>query len=174
MLGLPKDEVFLVPWTEDWTKDFLSERKRIQNKTGKFIVDIHHIGSTSVRGLSAKPIIDIAIEINNFYDGDQCVTPLKDLGYSYGGVNILPDRHYFYKGEPRTHQIHMYQTGSKFLIEQLNFRDCLRNNDKIKREYQELKMSLSESHKHNKHKYADEKTNFINSILAKNPNTKEK
>src|SRR5699024_3762796 len=138
MLGLPRGEVFLIPWTDDWLKEFSLEKERIQNKIGKFIVNIHHIGSTAVKGLSAKPIIDIAVELEDFKGGKHCVAPLESLGYSYRGINILPDRHYFNKGEPRTHQIHMYQTGSKFLIEQLKFRDYLRSNDKPRMEYQEL------------------------------------
>jgi len=167
MLGLPKGEVFLSPWTEGWSKEFLLEKERIQNKIGSYIVEVHHIGSTAVEGLSAKPIIDIAVEIKDFQDGKHCVMPLKSLGYSYGGINILPDRHYFNKGEPRTHQIHMYQRGSQFLVEQLKFRDYLRSNDLVKTEYEELKFQLSKENKHNKHKYAEEKTDFIHSILAR-------
>lgn len=121
-----------------------------------------------MKGLSAKPIIDIAVEIKDFNDGTHCVTPLERLGYAYKGINILPDRHYLNKGEPRAHQIHMYQTGSKLLVEQLKFRDYLRSNDNARMEYQELKIQLSKINKYNKHKYADEKTNFVNSVLAKN------
>ena len=69
----------------------------------------------------------------------------------------MPDRHYFSKGEPRTHQIHMYQSGSEYLIEQLKFRDYLRNNDDARMEYELLKLKLSTLNKNNKHKYADEK-----------------
>lgn len=167
MLGLPKSEVFLVPWTEEWSREFLLEKERIQKKIGKYIVDVHHIGSTAVKELSAKPIIDIAVEIHEFNDGKYCVSPLESLGYSYKGTNILPDRHYFTKGEPRTHQIHMYQSGNTFLMEQLKFRDYLRNNDEARIKYQELKIKLSKANKHNKHKYADEKTDFVKSILER-------
>lgn len=96
------------------------EKERIETQIGKYIVGIHHIGSTAVKHLSAKPIIDIGIELRSFSDGELCVSPLKELGYSYKGTNILPERHYFNKGEPRTHQIHMYQQGSQFLQEQWN------------------------------------------------------
>lgn len=61
MLGLSKGEVFLVLWTEEWNKNFLSEKEKIQEEIGEYIMNIHHIGSTSVKHLSAKPIIDIAI-----------------------------------------------------------------------------------------------------------------
>ncbi|MFD1929577.1 GrpB family protein [Sporosarcina siberiensis] len=167
MLGLPKGEVFLVTWTEDWPKEFLLEKDRIQSEIGQYVVGIHHIGSTAVKGLKAKPIIDIAVEIKDFNDGKHCIAPLESLGYSYRGINILPDRHYFNKAEPRTHQIHMYQKGNKFLVEQLKFRNYLRSNDNAKMEYEELKIKLSKVNKHNKHKYADEKTDFISSVLAK-------
>ena len=167
MLGLPKGEVFLVPWTEAWEKEFLLKKSRIEKEIGNYIVNIHHIGSTAVKELSAKPIIDIAVEINEFSDGKYCVSPLKSLGYSYKGTNILPDRYYFNKGEPRTHQIHMFQSGSKYLIEQLKFRDYLRDNVEARIEYQQLKIKLSEANMHDKHKYADEKTDFVKSILER-------
>lgn len=167
MLGLPKGEVFLVPWTIEWGKDFKLESKRIQDSIGKYIVNVHHIGSTAVKNLSAKPILDIAIEIKDFEDGVKISLSLKNLGYSYKGTNILPDRHYFIKGEPRTHQIHMYQRGNKYLIEQLQFRDYLIENREARIEYEQLKLNLVKAHKNDKHKYAEEKTAFVKSILEK-------
>lgn len=167
MLGLPKGEVFLVPWTEEWNKEFLLEKEKIKEKIDEFIMNIHHIGSTSVKHLSAKPIIDISIEIQDFKDGVSISTSLEELGYSYKGINILPDRHYFSKGEPRTHQIHMYQCGNKYLLEQLRFRDYLRNNDEARIEYEQLKFNLAKLNKNDKHKYAEEKTAFVKLILEK-------
>jgi GrpB-like predicted nucleotidyltransferase (UPF0157 family) len=167
LLGLPRGEVFLVPWNEEWEKEFESEKQRIQEGLGQYIADVHHIGSTAVKGLSAKPIIDIAIEVHNFQDGEKCVTGLERLGYSYRGTNVLPDRHYFNKGEPRTHQIHMYQKKNSYLLDQLKFRDYLRRNKQAKNEYEQLKRKLSTLNKNNKHKYAEEKTDFIKSILER-------
>lgn len=120
-----------------------------------------------VNGLSAKPIIDIAIEINHFLDGEQCVTALQGLGYSYRGTNVLPERHYFSKGEPRTHQIHMYQTGNRYLFEQINFRDYLRSNELARSEYEQLELNLSSVNTNDKHKYAEGKTDFVKSILER-------
>lgn len=167
MLGLPKGEVFLTPWTQEWEREFLLEKEKIQKEIGDNIVEIHHIGSTAVKKLSAKPIIDIAVEINDFNEGENCVSSLEKIGYSYKGTNILPDSHYFSKGEPRTHQIHMYQSGNKYLQEQLNFRDYLRNNDEARIEYEQLKLKLSELNKSNKDKYAEDKTHFVKTILEK-------
>ncbi|WP_342501389.1 GrpB family protein [Bacillus sp. FSL W7-1085] len=167
MLGLPRGEVFLVPWSIEWAKEFESEKRKIIGDIGQYIINVHHIGSTAVKGLSAKPIIDIAIEIEHFFDGEKCVIALEALGYSYKGTDVLPERHYFNKGEPRTHQIHMYQRHNKYLLEQLNFRDYLRNNEQARSEYQQLKLKLSRLHGNDKHKYAHEKTDFIKSILEK-------
>ncbi len=167
MLGLPKGEVFLVPWTIEWRNEFELESKRIQELIGEYVINIHHIGSTSVKNLSAKPILDIAIEIKDFEDGDKTARPLEILGYSYKGTNILPNRHYFIKGEPRTHQIHMYRYGDTYLIEQLKFRDYLRENHETRTEYEQLKQNLSKIYIKDKHKYAEEKSAFVKSVLER-------
>lgn len=167
MLGLPKGEVFLVPWSEEWETEFLLEKNRIETEIGELILAVHHIGSTAVRNLSAKPIIDIAIELEDFQHGYRCVQGLERLGYSYKGINILPDRHYFNKGEPRTHQIHMFPKGSSFLLRQLAFRDYLIQHEWARKEYQELKERLSQTHSKDKLTYADKKTDFVNSILKR-------
>ncbi|WP_411333350.1 GrpB family protein [Metabacillus indicus] len=167
MLGLPRGEVFLVPWTNEWKKEFEIEKQRIQELIGPYIHRVHHIGSTAIEGLSAKPIIDIAVEIHDFSDGEKCAPALKKIGYAYRGTNVLPERHYFNKGEPRTHQIHMYETHNRYLAEQLRFRDYLRENEQKRKEYEQLKLALANSNSNDKHKYADEKTEFVKAILEK-------
>ena len=72
MLGLPYGKVFLVPWTEEWAIEFVKEKQFIEEQIGEHILAIHHIGSTSIPHLSAKPIIDIAIELENYRDGIHC------------------------------------------------------------------------------------------------------
>jgi GrpB-like predicted nucleotidyltransferase (UPF0157 family) len=165
MLGLPQGKVFLVPWTEEWEQEFLKEKERIESEIGGTIVAVHHIGSTAVKHLKSKPIIDIAIELEYFQDGDECVPGLEKIGYAYKGTNILPDRHYFNKGEPRTHQIHMYQSGSPYLLRQIAFRDHLIQDAEARRNYEQLKEMLAFAHHTDKLAYADAKTEFINFIL---------
>ncbi|MCC3372448.1 GrpB family protein [Cohnella sp. REN36] len=167
MLGLPRDEVFLVPWTEEWEAEFLLEKDRIETEIGELIRHVHHIGSTAVRDLSAKPIIDMAIELEDFQQGYACVRGLEKIAYVYKGINVLPDRHYFNKGEPRTHQIHMYPKGSPYLKRQLAFRDYLIQHEEARKEYQALKERLSRIHGKDKLTYADQKTDFVNSILGR-------
>jgi len=166
MLGLPRGEVYLVPWTNEWEEEFLKEKIQIEVNLEQYIVEVHHIGSTAVPQLSAKPIIDIAIEIETFEDGLKCVPSLEVIGYKYRGTNGLPDRYYFNKGESRPHQIHMYEKGNKYLIEQLQFRDYLRNNDDVRIEYEKLKIQLSSKNKSNKQQYAEDKTAFVKTVLS--------
>ena len=165
MLGLPKGKVFLVPWTEDWDRLFQEEKDKITSALEPLKVKVHHIGSTAVPHLKAKPILDLAIELETFEDGSKCIEPLEKLGYTSHGTNILPERFYFTKGEPRTHQIHMYECGNKFLLEQLFFRNSLRKNNKLRVEYEELKEKLVQINHKNKHQYAEDKTNFIQKVL---------
>ncbi|MFP3360759.1 GrpB family protein, partial [Planococcus sp. SIMBA_143] len=76
MLGLPYGKVFLVPWTEEWAIEFVKEKQFIEEQIGEHILAIHHIGSTSIPHSSAKPIIDIAIELENYRDGIHCIKKL--------------------------------------------------------------------------------------------------
>ncbi|MFJ8353698.1 GrpB family protein [Bacillus paramycoides] len=166
MLGLPYGKVFLVPWNKEWEIEFLKEKQLIEEYIGEHILTIHHIGSTSIPHLSAKPIIDIAIELNDFANGIESIKKLELLNYQYR-KDVLPERYYFNKGEPRTHQIHMYEQGNKYLMEQLKFRDYLIDNKTSRIQYEQLKIQLSKTNPNDKHKYAEDKTNFIKSILTK-------
>lgn len=167
MLGLPNGEVFLVPWDERWEEEYFREKENIKRKVGGYAIAYHHIGSTAVKHLSAKPIIDIAVELNDFQDGYKCIEDLEEIGYKHRIIDELPERHYFSKGEPRTHQIHMYEKRNEYLKRQLAFRDHLRNNEGVRKEYQKMKETLSKTHSAAKLAYADAKTDFVNSVLSK-------
>lgn len=145
MLGFPYGKVFLVPWSEEWEFEFSKEKQLIEEHIGK---------------------IDIAMELRDSKSGLKCITNLEQLNYKYR-KDILPERYYFNKGEPRTHQIHMYEQGNPYLIEQLKFRDYLIDNKTSRMQYEQLKIQLSTANPNDKHKYAEDKTNFIKSILAK-------
>ncbi|HDR5137463.1 TPA: GrpB family protein, partial [Bacillus anthracis] len=93
MLGLPYGKVFLVPWTEEWEFEFMKEKQFIEKQIGEHILAIHHIGSTAIPHLSAKPIIDIAIELENYRDGIHCIKKLELLNYKYR-KDVLPERYY--------------------------------------------------------------------------------
>lgn len=166
MLGLHRGEVFLLDYTDDWRLHFEKEAEVVAGLIGGHIKGIHHIGSTAIPGLRAKPIIDIAVELHSFESGFDCVSALSGIGYKHRLLAELPDRHYWSKGEPRTHQIHMFRPESPHLIEVLEFRDRLLSSNVLREKYQELKVSLCNRHGDSKHEYARAKTAFIQYVLA--------
>lgn len=166
MEGLKRGMVYLCPWTPKWKEEFENEAELIRKLIGGFILDIHHIGSTSVEGLAAKPIIDIAITLEKFDDGLKCIDSLESIGYSYKGVNVLPERYYFNKGNPRTHQIHMYEKKCQYFKEHLIFRDILIKNKEIREAYKKIKYKLADENKTNKIEYTKAKTDFILGVLS--------
>ncbi|MBS4535725.1 GrpB family protein [Clostridium sp. D2Q-14] len=85
MLGLPKGVVRLETYNPQWASEFEKEKDIIQENIGSYIIDIQHVGSTSIEGLISKPIIDIAIGVTSLYEGHKCIELLGQLGYEYKG-----------------------------------------------------------------------------------------
>ena len=117
MLGLEKDSVKLAPHDERWHQLFDEEKARIENAVGKHILAVEHLGSTSVCGISAKPILNIGAAIENFSDGERLVAPLENLGYIFRGENGIAGRHYFVKGDAAPHTSSAYRRSQKRFME---------------------------------------------------------
>ncbi len=112
---------------------------------GDHILDIQHIGSTSIPGMIAKPIIDIGMAIASFTEGFVLVEPVQKLGYEYKGENGIPQRHYFVKGDPTTHHLHILELDSKEWKRLIAFRDSLRKNGDLVDKYAQIKASLQKN-----------------------------
>ena len=166
MLGFPQGIVKLMPHDEEWHQLFAKERIRLSNDVGEHIVAIEHIGSTAICGLSAKPILDITIAVRKLSCVEKCIAPIEDLGYEYRGEFGIPGRHYFVKGKPRTHHVHMVDLVSDFWKGHLLFRYYLRQHPHAAKEYENLKMELSEKHKHDREAYTEGKSVFIENVLV--------
>ncbi len=126
MIGLKSGTVELAPHAEEWHQLFAQEEARLRDAVGEHVTAIEHVGSTSICGISAKPIIDIAVGVRELADAEKCVRPLEEMGYEYRGENGIPGRYYFIKGEPRTHHLHMVELDSELWKNHLLFRDYLR------------------------------------------------
>ncbi|MDJ0717944.1 MAG: GrpB family protein [Prochloraceae cyanobacterium] len=173
MLGLEKGKLKFVPHNPEWKRLFESEKKILQTAIGKDILDIQHIGSTSIPGIIAKPILDIAIAVTNFEAAAVCIQPIENLGYIYMGEYGLPRRHLFTKGDLiRTHNIHMWEIHSQDWQRHILFRDYLIKYPEFARQYSELKLKLLEEHQGDRDKYQDGKSLFIDRIeqLARSEN----
>ena len=81
MIGLKRGTVKIVPYSEVWKKLFETEKDLLLSAIGSYVLEIEHVGSTSVKNLEAKPIIDIAVAVGNISNVEKCVSPLENLGY---------------------------------------------------------------------------------------------
>ena len=169
MLGLERDKVVLVPYQTIWTKLFEEEKGRLEEVIGNKILDIQHIGSTAVPGLSAKPILDIGVAVRSFEAAFALVYSIEELGYTYRGENGIPRRHYFVKGSPdkRTCHLHMFEKTNEEWTTHLLFRDYLRAHPEVTAAYQQLKEDLAAKCPNDREAYTDGKHEFIQAVLRK-------
>jgi GrpB-like predicted nucleotidyltransferase (UPF0157 family) len=168
VIGLKGGTLELSPYDSEWPVFFESERQRIQQAIGRFVLAIEHVGSTSIAGLSAKPIIDMAIALRDYEDGLQCVEPLAELGYLYKGEHGIAGRHYFRTNDElvKVH-IHMVEMSHPAWRDQSAFRDFLRCHPDATREYAALKQSLAATCGADREKYTEAKSEFVEDILRK-------
>lgn len=155
-------EIVVSDYSNSWPSEFEEEKRLIEQVTKDLSAEIHHIGSTSVQGLAAKPIIDILLEVNDLVEIDNLNTSFLEIGYVARGENGIPERRYFEKGgDDRTHQIHAFLRNSDNAIRHIAFREYLRNHPNIANEYAELKKRVAEQCDHNIEKYCDYKNDFV-------------
>ncbi len=167
MLGLEQGIVRLVPYSSEWKEYFEREKAALQSTLGEKILDIQHIGSTSIPGMPAKPIIDIAIAVDDFEDAKVCIPIIESLGYEYKGEFGIPHRHYFVKGNPRLFHIHMSEITSIEWQNTIQFRDYLRAHPGAAQEYADLKQQLALKYPQDREAYLEGKTEFVEGVLAK-------
>lgn len=164
-------KVSVVEYRPQWREMFEEEKQLLQAILGEVSAKVEHIGSTSVNGLAAKPIIDIMIGLPDFSVADDFVPRIETLGYEYikKYEDEMPFRRYFVKNlnETRTHQIHMVEIKSEFWWRHLLFRDYLRQNPELANEYAALKKQLAKRAWVDVNEYADAKTEFITGIKNK-------
>lgn len=169
---LAKDYVELVPYNPSWSTDAHIEIEKLKNVIPlNCIVDIQHVGSTAIPGLSAKPIIDLQIAAKSLDEMKVIAIPaLQKLGYEYWYDNPDLERMFFVKGMPpfgekRTHHVHIVEPTSKHWSGKINFRDYLIAHPEIAKEYQALKMKLAQQYIYDREEYTNAKGAFVNKIL---------
>ncbi len=166
------DEVIIEEYNPRWPLLFNEESAKIFQVLGQDpIIRMEHVGSTSVLGLAAKPIIDIFVQVPSLDEAKQfAVRPLEKLGYAYWFDNPDPERMLFVKGlppnGPRTHHIHVVESES-ILQKHLLFRDYLRQHPDEALRYVQLKRHLAEEFLTDRETYTSGKTEYVQSILQK-------
>ncbi|MFD5854348.1 GrpB family protein [Cytobacillus pseudoceanisediminis] len=159
--------VFIEEYTSDWVKQFQEEREILKEIIGEKVIAIEHIGSTSVEGLGAKPILDIAIGVNDLEVVSEFIEPLKQIGYEFVYHKEFPERRFFRKGQWRagTHHLHFYKFQGEHWNNQILFRNYLRNNPGVSKEYHQLKVDLAEKFQFDRVSYTENKAPFIQNVL---------
>ena len=165
-------EVTIAPYDPAWPALYENEREKITAALGSLIVEIHHVGSTAVPDLPAKPIIDIMIALPQLEDAIECIGPLSDLGYAFIDYPQNTARRFFRKGQPRTHHVHIVAQDSVELRDHLAFRDALRADPQLRDQYAALKVNLAERHRNDRAQYTENKTDFVRRVLSSTKFTK--
>lgn len=175
MLGLPKGKVQVVPYNPEWIIKYEQERALLDHILGNYIEDIQHIGSTSIKGIQSKPIIDIMIGVKSMQSIERFNTDnLKANMYYRLKVPII-DKVVFAKitdlnNYTKTHIVHIVETGGEWWNKHIFFRDYLNNNEEAAEEYELLKKDLANKYAHDEGAYTREKENFVNNILNRREN----
>ncbi|MDE6594357.1 MAG: GrpB family protein [Oscillospiraceae bacterium] len=161
--------VFVLPYDPEWKNDFEKIKQELANAIGSLIVSIEHVGSTSVEGLSAKPIIDIDVVIGDYSVFDSIANRLGTIGYYHAGDLGIKDREAFkYHDKPHLQSHHLYvcPQNSRELLRHITFRDFLRNNPEAVRKYSEVKEAAAKLFPDNIDKYMEYKAPVIEELYS--------
>lgn len=158
------EPVRIADYDPAWPVRFQAERTLLERLLAPWTTaGIHHVGSTAVAGLAAKPIIDILVGVESLEESRDALEPLTALDYHYAPYRPQ-EMHWLCKPHParRTHHLHLVPTGSARFQEELGFRDRLRS-DAGAAAYAQLKRELAGRLTHDREAYTNAKADFIRS-----------
>jgi GrpB-like predicted nucleotidyltransferase (UPF0157 family) len=175
------DNPIVVEYDPNWPRQFEALAAVLAEAMGDLALRIHHVGSTSIPGMAAKPVLDIDIELAPGVTVAAATAALEPLGYQYHGEQGIPERHVYKCDSPTgpssqecaswpTHHLYVCPHGSVELARHLLFRDKLRNSNTLRREYLQLKQECLRRANGERQVYVDEKerlgTAFFNQVLS--------
>lgn len=161
-------ELVLVSHDPSWKESFSEESEKLSRALGQNVIAIHHIGSTSIPDILAKPVIDVLIEVAQIDQVDVHASQMSDLGYESMGEYGIVGRRYFRRSAfdkcPAFH-VHVFKASSEPVTRHLAFREYLRANPSKAREYSDLKAALSTSRLSSRAEYQEAKAPFIETCI---------
>ena len=165
MIKLDKRKVEVKSHDNKWSNKYEKAKNKINNIYKDILVDIHHIGSTAIPNILAKPVIDIMVVVKDINKVDQFDNSMQELGYEPKGEFGIKNRRFFQKGgNHRSHHVHIFEKGNQEIQRHLNFRDYLRAHPAKAKQYSKLKEKLAEKYPYNVDKYIEGKNDFIKEI----------
>ena len=159
-------KIVIIPYDSEWPEKYQREAAFIEQALGSGCLKIHHIGSTSVPGLNAKPKIDILVVVQDFKSLN--ISALEEIGFENRGEIIASGR-YFSKRNSIKVNLHVFEEGNPLIEDNLLFRDWLRTHNADRDAYARLKQELAPQHTDGM-EYCRAKTEFILGIVAKAKN----
>jgi len=160
-------KIEVVDYDPSWPQVFEAERDLLLKALGSAAVAIHHIGSTAVPGLAAKPIIDILIETEDLAALDQRNWEMRSIGYDPKGEFGIPNRRHFQKGgDNRSHHVHAFKRSDLNVARHVVFRDYLRAHPEVAEAYGRLKQRIAKTCANDSGRYCDGKDAYIKRIEA--------
>lgn len=162
-------KVEVVPYNPAWHSQFEQVAEQLQQAMGVVVLVVHHIGSTAIPGIYAKPVIDLLVEVSDIRSVDDRAAALETLGYEAMGEFGIAGRRYFRRqiSEIRTHNVHIFAADSPQIARHLAFRDYLIAHPDEAQQYSDLKRSLARQYPHDIQGYMDGKDAFIRAIDQK-------
>jgi GrpB-like predicted nucleotidyltransferase (UPF0157 family) len=164
----------IVPCEASWPTAFAVEASRIRARFGERALRIDHVGSTSVPGLAAKPVIDIQISVVSLRHREVLASEMRALDYTHVDLGDFDLVYPFFKRPatwPSTHHVHLCESGGEQERKHLAFRDYLRSHPAVADEYAELKKELARTHvgltEQAREAYSLAKSDFVDEVLAK-------
>lgn len=159
--------VEVVPHDPRWRDAFEAEAKQVADALGENVVAVHHVGSTAIPDIYAKPVVDLLVEVGDIDEVDGRSPSMESLGYEVMGEYGIQGRRYFRKDDRegiRTHHVHAFEAGSAEVVRHLAFRDYMLAHPADAQRYSELKRKLAEEHPQSMDAYIDGKDGFIKEI----------
>lgn len=160
-------DIIVLPYDKKWNDDFVKIKSELEEVISDLIVGIEHVGSTSVKGLSAKPIIDIDVVIKDYSIFDEVVKRLASIGYIYEGNLGIEDREAFrYDNKPHLQEHHLYVCPEKSmeLHRHITFRNYLRTHPEAVKKYSKIKPDAAKLYPNDIEKYIEHKSSVIEEI----------
>lgn len=155
----------IVPYNPEWPQDFAAESALIQRALGENCITIHHVGSTSIPGMRAKPIIDMIPVVKDIAEVDNASAAMMQLGYEVKGEAGMLFRRFFTKAtENLSCNVHVYEADAGEVDRLIKFRDWLRTHQEDANEYARLKSELAALNTNERLRYTMGKENFVVSI----------
>ncbi len=160
-------DVLIEEYSPDWPMAYEREREKLETLLRPWVIEFHHVGSTAVPGLAAKPVIDMLGGVRSLEDSKPAIEVLEGAGWCYSPYQ--PEiKHWFCKPSPayRTHHLHLQPVTGQDFADKIAFRNHLRSHPPDAHRYERLKRSLAERFRDDREAYTEAKSGFVAEVLA--------